>query len=250
MVIEIDFDAQQDRNAKPLVFVLQDALLFDLGLPQLIRSANCEPCEIFPNAELAALAHETSAQPDLLVASLYTADTIDRIRFLRALPGRKEVPVLGITDAAGARLDFGKLKACGVVGLVDRTASLEHLEFCINQIVRDQPERRRWERARTFFPVELDAMGMVSSEFLLNLSLGGVGIVSSRRLEPNTEVRLRFVCADLAPLGEIAGRVARLSETSRALPANRLGIVFSPLDSGKQLILESTVERLLAAGAK
>ena len=250
MVSEIDFDARQTRNAKPLAYVLQNAHLFDLGLPQRVRSANCETCEIFPNADLAAFAHETNEQPDLLIVSLRTTDSIDRIRFLRALPGCEDVPVLGITDAVGARLDLRKLQACGVVELVDRTASQEHLEFCINQVVRGKPERRRWERARTFFPVELDALGKVSAEFLLSVSLGGVGIVSSRRLEPNTKVRLRFACDDLAPLGEIAGCVARLTETSRALPANRLGIVFSPLDSRKQLILESTVERLLAAGAK
>ena len=248
MVIEID--TRQTRDPKPLVFVFQDAHLFHLGLPQLVGSANCEACEIFPNADLAVFMHGTNEKPHLLIVSLCTTEGVDRIRFFRSLPGCEDIPVLGITDATGARLDLAKLQACGVVELVDRTASREHLEFCISQIVRGTPERRRWERARIFFPVELEALGKVSAEFLLTLSLGGVGMASSRRLESNTEVRLCFTCAHLAPLGEIAGCVARLSENSRALPANHLGIVFSPLDSRKQLILESTVERLLAAGAK
>lgn len=250
MVSKIDFDDQQTGNAKPLVFVLQDERLFDLGLPQRVRNAGCDACEIFPNADLAAFAHEKSERPDLLIVSLQMTGNLDRIRFLRTLPDCEGVPVLGITDPAGVRLDLERLQACGVVELIDRAASLEHLEFCINKVVRGMPERRHSERVRTFVPIELDALGKASSEFLISLSLGGVGIISSRRLEPDTEVRLRFACADLAPLGEIDGCVACLRETSRTLPANRLGIVFAPLDSRKQLILKSTVERLLSADAK
>jgi len=229
---------------RPIVIVFQDALLCGMRLEVFLKAANCEVRELYPNANLSDALRHPCEQPDLVVLPICDRDSVDAIRDLVSDPILQGVPILGVTAASYADVDFLDLRELGVVGLIDQRVSSDHLVFRVNQVVRGLTEKRRFERLRVLLPMDLEAKGRTSREYALSLSTGGIGLASGRFLEPNTDVCLSFSPAGLEELDGIKGRVVHTFEVPDSVPRHRLGIVFYPLADRTRLLLEAALERV------
>jgi len=227
------------------VVILQDGDLAKARLPLILRAAGCDVVEVYPNAPLDGLVGPGRTRPDIVLVPVGGGSWISRIRELRSNVALEKVPVLGMMSSAEVALDREAFQGLGVVGLVRRDAHPDHVVFRIDQVVRQAAERRSHERVGTVLAVDVEALGTVTTEFVVSLSARGAGLASSRRLEPNTDVSLTFLDDELGRLGAIQGRVARLVEIRDCLPAHRIGVVFYPLSDEAQNVLDDEVHRLL-----
>ena len=162
----------------------------------------------------------------------------------------KDAPILGFTTLDRAGLDLESLRSIGVTGLLDKSCIPEHIIFRANQLVRTPSERRHYERAPTFLSIDLIAGEDTTSEYALSLSLGGMRITSTRRIEPNTDVRVRFQLPH-APdeTIEAGGRVIYSRSQPRAAAPWEIGVFFYPLDERSEAQIDREVKRLLAASS-
>lgn len=237
--------ATKRHEAAPTILILGDRVTSRMRLPLVLRAAGFHTVEMYPNAELDADAAAAFAVPDLIVLSLEAANALERVRGIRAGGWWDKSPILGIVDISRATVERDRLQALGFVGLVHSDANPDHIVFRIDQIVRAAQERRSHERVGTVLPVDLEADGALSTEFVVSLSARGAGVASSRRLEPNTDVTLTFLDDEFGRLGPIQGRVSRLAEMRDCLPGHRLGVVFYPLPAPSQKALEAQVRAML-----
>jgi hypothetical protein len=88
-------------------------------------------------------------------------------------------------------------------------------------------------------------LGAFSSEYALSISVGGIGLASIRRLEPNTEVKLWLPLSESPGRVEVPGRVVRCQ--SRADGRYDVGIVFLPLPASAHELLTRELRGLLLA---
>lgn len=236
------------RLRRPRVFVADDTHLFRLRLSQILADAGIEAITRPPNLDAWAALQQISPPPDLLILPILGSDraTIDEVREIRAHGTARDIPVLGLTTVDRAELDLEELRAMGVAGLVDKSCIPEHLVFRVNQLVRRPRERRTWDRAPAFFPVDLEAAGITTPEYALNLSLGGMRVTSTHRLEPNTDVRVRFRLSNQShEIIEAKGRVIYCSPRDVASGPYELGLFFYPFDGRVTEWIDREVQRLL-----
>jgi len=233
---------------RPRIFVADDTFLFRRRLSEILQEAGMEvvvcPADLAPDQALRQIA----PVPDLLILPVFPADpsTVATVREIRSHGPARAVPVLGLTTVDRRGLDLEALRAMGVDGLVDKSCIPEHLVFRVNQLVRRPRERRGWERAPAFFPVDLEAEGAVTPEYALNLSLGGMRVTSTHRLEPNTDVRVRFqLASQSSEIIEAKGRVIYCSPREVASGPYEVGLFFYPFDARVTDWIEHEVQRLL-----
>ena len=190
------------------------------------------------------------------VALIALPDDMDaaaaRVERLRSRPDLAQASVLGIVAVGGSSLDYARLRELGVMGVVDRRATPEHVAFRIGQVAAlGRDAARRYVRAPVDFTVELEVEGegRATDERAENLSCGGIRLRSRRALEPNTDVVLRFRPSEHfhEPI-RVEGRVIHCHAHPEEPGAHGLGIFFSSLEPSQRELLEDEVVRLLERG--
>lgn len=233
-------------HRRPRVFLAEDAHWFRLRLSQILEQARLEVLRKPEGVGLIEALQALAVAPDLVILPLAAArpETLERLRELREIDTLRSVPVLGITTLDRSGLDLDELRRCGVAGLVDKSAIPEQLAFRVNEIVHAEAvSRRRHARAPVFFPVDLDAAGEVSGEYALNLSVGGMLITSTRPLDPNTPVRVRFRLPGQDRSVEASGRVIYRKRGADDGP-DHVGVFFDPLDETAASAVACEVEAI------
>lgn len=234
-------------DAKPRVFLLDSIGLPCARLAEMLPGVDCTVIEGEDEDSLQRLLAAPSDPPRLLLMTVLAdgPTRFESIRELRLDPLLREIPILGITTVPPTSLNFDELRDLGVVGLVNRSASVEHVAFRINGIVRPHGERRRFERAVASLPVELRARGTIMTGTITSLSVGGLGVRTAQPLEANTAVQLCFQLPEsTGELLDVAGRIVRCDRLVRG-GDYRLGLFFYPLEERTLALLEEAVRRLL-----
>lgn len=234
-----------NESARPRVTILLDPHLAKRHLALVLRAAGHDVLEVYPNAPPDTLMGPASRDPDVILATVGDEASLRRIQELRAIEPVEKVPLLGLLAPKCTPPDRERLLDLGIVGLVATGAHADHIVYRVDLVVRQLRERRQRERVGTLLPVEVEALGRVTTEFIVSLSAGGAGIASTRRLEPNTDVSLLFLDEELESVGSVRGRVARLAQLRDCLPGFRVGVVFYPLPEEIQAILEDEIQRML-----
>jgi hypothetical protein len=183
----------------------------------------------------------------LLVMRLGTGGTsLTELERLRHRPDLRGLPILAVAVPAEIDAERPRLATLGVVGIVDPSASPEHVLFRVNAVVQPRQGRRRFERVPTCFPVELESDDEWTSEYALNLSLGGMSLTSLRPLTTNTDVclRLHLPFAE-GELPELRGRVVWTKPGFEKTRRSMLGLFFYPLAGRALQLIEAEIARLL-----
>ncbi len=244
-------DAPGTRLAQPRIFIAEDALF---GRARLSRILDSEGFEVLRCSAMESVLERLSRERlplDLLILPIRPGEASDLafLRRIRELPAMGEVPILGITTLDRGGLDLDALRAVGVAGLMDKSAIPEEVVFRVNSLARGRTAyTRRYDRAPVFLAVDVEADGVVTSEYASTLSCGGMCLVSSRPLERNTEVHLRFRLSPDGPLVEADARVlwqARFERDGQTL--YRLGLFFYPLRADHKELVAREVARILSA---
>lgn len=236
--------AREDTARRPEVLILQEPFTVPGIVPALEQKgyAVCAP----PRVEDSwAAVRDVERAPTLLVLPV-CEEELEGIRRLRRLQVLAGVPILGVTQERGGSTSLEPLRSLGVVGLMDAQTPLENLVFRVEQIVRPRRSGRRYERVAVFFPVEVAVADEPFRVLYANtLSVGGLGLLATRPIEPNTDVNLRF---QLRPGGdgfERKGRVVYCHEDPSARGVHRVGLFFYPADEVADRYLATEVERRL-----
>lgn len=248
---EHEVDSQREGSSpgqgKPRVLLAGDVSLRGASLSRALEEADFDVASCGCGSGIVEAANQFALGPDLIVVPIRPSDplVLDRIREIRASKQLLDTPILGVVDSHGSAEDRRRLRALGVVGLVDRGTSPAHLICRLNRIVRPTHGRCLHERVPAFFSVELEANGRILKEYALSLSIGGMGVTSAVRLDPNTEVRLRFRLEDGGDPLEASGRVVYCHSGTERSPINEIGILFADLDVETRSRLEREVRNLL-----
>lgn len=226
------------------VFILEDPCFGATRLSTIVRGAACEP--LAPNADtpLAATLDSLLPSPELMIVPICPGGE-DILEAVRKRHWLRMVPILatGSTDASG--LDLWRLRGFGVVGLIDRSATAEHVRFRIEEVIAARSYGPRDMRVPCCLLVDVDAQGAFTSEYALSFSIGGMGLASARALEPNTEVKLWLPLTEAPGRVEVPGRVVR--SLARADGRYDVGIVFLPLAPNVRDLLTRELRGLLLA---
>ncbi len=240
-------DAGKDR---PLVFLAEDTHVYRTVLSTILADAGLDVTLCPDGVPFAEALVELPRTPDVLILPIRASEaaTLEQVRRIRGDHPCRETPILGFTTVCHGRQDLAELRSVGVSGVVDNSCIPETIVWRVNQLVREPRERRRFERAPTFMPVDLSAEGVVTSEYALSLAVGGMRVTSSRPLPPNSDVQVRFqLPAESPDFMEVKGRVIYLRESSLPHPAHELGLFFYPMGDAERRRVEDEIERLLSA---
>jgi hypothetical protein len=237
-----------DSDCRPRVFIEQDIIFGNDPLSAIVEQAGCEPVLGTGGAPGESLA---GALPPLsLVILSVGADFSEATMSLAQIRNQdwlSAIPILGVAALDRADLDFWRLRALGVVGIVYTDAGAEHVRFRIGRVAYDGKDGRRFVRAPCRIPVKVDVGGVVSDADVTNLSVGGVGLVCQQKIEPNTQVSLTFSLDTNQEAIVISGRTVNLRPTDEAESAFDVGIFFFRLSEGLHERVNREVSRLLAA---
>ena len=237
--------AEAQGQVRPCVVLDRDTAFYRVRLSTVLKGAQIDVFVAHPES-VEKLVGAMKRVPDLVVHSLQSglADFCVPLRDLRATPGLEHMPILAIVGLHHSGLDLEELRALGVIGLVDKTATPEQILYRVNQIVRTTHFRRRHERAPVFFPVDVEALGSQSSEYAIDLSPGGMRVTSECPIPENTEVRVYF-CLGAERIS--AGcRVAHCQRGPTAAIPYQVGLFFTDIDPRLQDAIGREVARALA----
>ncbi len=231
----------------PRVFLDRDLFFHRERLSSILGEARYEVVKASEGDSLVETLREISPPPDLIILSFFPSlDTIGSLEAIRAIEALRDVPVLGVSPLDRSRLDLERLRGLGVVGLVDGRSLAEHVSFRVDQVVRHIDSGRRHERAPCCLPVDLDVAGEVTTEYALSLSRGGIGLTSTRTIEPNTEIGLRFWLPQCgSELADVRARVVYQRSGHGEFAPYRVGAFFLDLDEQLAAGIEREVRRLL-----
>lgn len=239
--------AAATEGARPRVLLCEETHFHRMLLSDIVAEAGCEAQWLPEGRSLVEAARSGRAAPDLVMLPLRPGDpqAAQGLATLRTLGGWGDVPVLAITTLAGSGFDPSALRTLGVIGAIDKTAIPEHVIFRINQVVRPYDSGRRNVRAPSFFPVDVECAGSSTTEYALNLSVAGMGLSSSRSIEPNTDITVRFWTPERSELIELSARVIHCQDSRRRYAPFELGVFFYPPAPAVAVRLENAVARLL-----
>jgi CheY-like chemotaxis protein len=244
-------EEEGSEHRQPRVFISQDTEFHRIRLSEILTDENIEVLRCSAVEGVLDRLRRESRPVDLLMLPLPAGRNPDfeLLTQLREIPGMKEVPILAVATLDRSGVDLDQLQSFGVVGLIDKNSIPEQVGFRVNNLVRpDLADRRRHDRAPTYFAVDLEASGTITTEYATNLSCGGLSVLSSRAVASGAEVKIRFSLASSDnELIEIAGQVVRSQKMNRnGKSFHRLGISFEPLEPHAMGLLEAEVERLLS----
>lgn len=236
--------AREDAARRPQVLILQEPFTAP-GIAAALEQRGYAVCAPPREEDSWAAVRDVARAPMLLVLPV-CEEEVEGIRRLRRLQVLAAVPILGVTRERGGPTSLEPLRSLGVVGLVDAQTPLEHLVFRVEQIVRPRRPGRRHERVAVFFPVDV----AVPDEpfrvlYATTLSAGGMGLLATRPIEPNTDVDLRFHLLPGSDGLERKGRVVYCHEDPSARGVHRVGLFFYPADAAADQHLATEVERRL-----
>ena len=104
------------------------------------------------------------------------------------------------------------------------------------------------ERVASGTYVEVE--GEVRTEYAISLSIAGVGLASSRRIQPNTRVKVRFALDASGPgIVEAEGRAVHMRPAKRENSDYEVGVFFYPLAAETAGAIQAEVARHLDAWA-
>jgi hypothetical protein len=239
------------KRAVPRVLVFEDEPFWGTRLSRIVEEAGAEPIVSRRGSTLADTLDAIPPPLSLIIAPLYpdpdeTLDEIAACARRHSWVGR--VPVLGISLRGEAELDLWKLRALGLVGLIDRSAIPEHVRFRVGQIVYAGREGRRYERAPCCLPVDVELNGSVTTEYAVSLSVGGMELAVQRAVEPDDAMNLRFsVPAEKEQLIETECRVIHVRRSPRIGTEFQVGVFFCSLTGEHTRAISEAVTRLRAA---
>ena len=224
------------------VFILEDPCFGTASLSAIVRGAACEPLAPLTDAPLAAALDSLLPSPELMIIPICPGgeETLEAIRKRHWL---RMVPILAISPVDASGLDLWRLRGLGIVGLIDRRATADHVRFRIGEVIAARSGGPHDVRVPCCFLVDLEAQGAVTSEYALSFSIGGIGLASGRPLEPNTDVKLWLPLAEAPGHVEVPGRVVR--SLVRADGRHDVGIVFLPLPASVRESLMRELRGLL-----
>jgi hypothetical protein len=226
------------------VFILEDPCFETTRLSAIVRGAACEPLAPIADAPLAATLDSLLPSPELMIVPICPGGE-EILEAVRKRHWLRMVPILATSPANASRLDLWRLRGFGIVGLIDPSATAEHVRFRIEEVIAARSCGPRDIRVPCCFLVDIDALGAFTSEYALSFSIGGIGLASARPLEPNTEVRLWLPLTEAPGRVEVPGRVVRCHV--RADGRHDVGIVFLPLPASVRELLTRELRGLLLA---
>ena len=240
--------ARSSRKSRR-VFIAVEMHFFRVALSAILQDAGMDVIQP-PHGGLSVhWLREISPPADMLILALQSGfSAVGFIRNFRKVPEFEDTPILAISTLDRSGLDLNELRSLGVLGLVDKSATPEQLVFRVNQILSLAHQcERRYERAPVFLPVDLEVCGVVSTEYAISLSCGGLGVTSTQRLEPSTEVGVRFQL----PIRrfewiEAKGRIAYCRARPKTAPPFEVGLFFSEIDLRTEDLIRRQVKQSLA----
>ena len=228
------------------VFILEDPCFGHTRLSTIVRGAACEALAPHADAPLTATLDSLLPSPDLIIVPIDSGGE-GRLEALRKRHWLRMVPILAISPVDASGLDLWRLRGLGIVGLIDRRATADHVRFRIEEVIAARSGGPRDVRVPCCFLVDMEAQGAVTSEYALSFSIGGIGLASARPLEPNTEVKLWLPLTEAPGRVEVPGRVVR--SLVRADGRHDVGIVFLPLSASvRELLTRELCGLLLGLG--
>lgn len=157
-----------------------------------------------------------------------------------------EVPIIGLTRLDRGDLAVDTLRALGVVALIDKSTRPELIVSCAKSLLSPGSSRRRHVRAPCFVPVDVECDGVITTEYVENLSESGVQLAANRPLKVGQLLRMTL------PLGHVAGRLISLSgcvvysdQSDLEYASVVAGVVFAQVSSADRSELGREVQRLL-----
>jgi len=227
------------------VFVYEDVSFAGTRLSTIVGDAGYALIEVRVGVGIDATLDSLLPPPELMIVP--AACNGDRVlEAVRSRPWLRVVPILAIGSPDPSGVDLWRLRGFGVVGLIDRRATAEHVRFRIDELIEARSCGPRDARAPCCFLVDVEAAGAVTTEYALSFSLGGIGLASIRAFEPNTEVRLKLaLTTSPGALVVVDGRVVR--SVARADGRHDVGIVFLPLRAEVGASIRDEIRALLLA---
>lgn len=231
------------------MFVHEDLSFGRAQISQIVAEAGCEMAGGAWDGGLLDALGEVAPPLDLIVLSFRpeAPATLEAVAEFRKQDWLSSIPVLGVASLDRSDLDFWQLRALGVAGLIDSGAPPEHVRFRIARVAYKGREGRRFERAPCCIPVDVDIGGEQIAAYAVSLSVGGMGLACSQRIEPNTPLELRFSLDDDGEPISVSGRTVHLREVRRPSADYEVGLFFHQLTEGLAARLGLTVSRLLSA---
>ncbi len=239
-----------DDCGTPRIFLWEDLTFFRTRLSEILEESELEVMKGTGFKNLVEALIQNPPPPDLLLLPVgrLSPSMISMVQELRATPGIPPVPILGITPLDRSGLDLTELRHLGFSGLIDKRAQPEHVIFRVNQLVRDCDPRRRHDRAPACFPIDLEIGGVLRTEYVLSLSIGGMRFTSGSSLAGNTDITARFRVSEATDdFIEVRARVlyALKRVGGSGVSPYEIGASFYPLDGSARLFMEAEVRRLL-----
>lgn len=244
-------EVEADLCGEPLVWIDREDHFFRLPLTRILTHAGFGVARSAGYDDAVGLLERTHRVPAACLVHFEepAAQGIATLRELRRHPELRHVPVVAITTLERRGIDLASLRELGVVGVLDKRMIPEDVVDRLHRILGGDTQGRRFARAPAYFPVDLEAEGVTTTEYARNLSVGGLGLVTSRRVAANTDVKLRFRLKREELDVEIAGRVI-YTRLARGGGDFDLGLFFYALDPPVRAALEREVAHRLAASAR
>jgi len=233
-----------ENSSVARVFILEDPCFGTTRLSTIVRGAACKPLAPHADAPLTATLDSLLPSPDLMIVPI-CSDGEEILEDVRKRHWLRMVPILAISPVDASGLDLWRLRGFGIVGLIDRKATPEHVRFRIEEVIAARSCGPRDVRVPCCFLVDLEAQGSVTTEFALSFSIGGIGLASTRPVEPNTVVTLWLPLNGASERVEVEGRVVR--SRVRADGRHDIGIVFLPHAASIRDALAGELRGLLLA---
>ncbi len=217
---------QKQSRTSPCVALLHDEAVSSKHLRHALDIHSCRVTDVFPNTTLEEV-HRLRGTADLLIIPVDARrpETLSRLMSLARLDGTARILALARPQDLAQCLEA--LRRSGIAGLLATDSSLSHVEFRLNEVLDLFPERRRCVRVPVVMPAELiTADGSRSWEYVISLSVAGLGLVSRRALPANSDLDVRLTLASACTPVSLSGRVIHCVEETGSIPPFRVGVYF------------------------
>lgn len=238
--------ARQTDRAR--ILFREDIEFSGVRLPKILQGGSWELIECDFQEPLREAISNLDYRPDLLILSMGCANLtmLEEIREVRGLARNRQIPILGVTTFAKEGLDIPLLRAHGVVGLIDKKSDHEAVIRRINSIVEPLRESRFCERVSCFLPVEIAGDTYSMNEYALDLSTRGIRLTTSKPIELNADLKLRFRFPMVSDnLIEIDGRVVHKLPRKNSAGCYEVGVFFYPMSLSSKKLIANEMKRLL-----
>lgn len=233
---------------RPRIFIFRDTHLFRLKLSNLLEGSGFEVQRCSPAADIEEALANLRGKADLLIMPVDPSDpaTFRALEVTSRHPKTHRVPVLGLTTLSREGLDIARLRILRVIGLIDKRWIPEQIVARVHQAVSPHNEERRYSRAAVFMPVDIRTENFRSTEYALDLSVGGMRLTCSQQLPTNTDLSVSFeIERDEKIWIDVSARVMHCGRSRSGSVPYEIGIFFYPLPGDVAESIDRYVECLL-----